>query len=76
MSKWRYPGQPKCDYCDYPGIYSDGSTNSCSGCNYKFPGGRASGKVIDPVSADMAQQMREMLAAPDDEDEDDDGLSS
>jgi len=68
--KWRYTGQPECDYCGNPGIYSDGKTNSCSGCNYRFPNGRESGKVIDPNTPEMAQQMREMLSDPDDEESD------
>jgi len=61
--------QPECDYCGNPAIYSDGKTNSCGGCNHKFPDGRESGKVIDPVTPDMAQQMLEMLSDPDDDNE-------
>ena len=69
-SKWRYAEQPECDYCGNPGIYSDGTTNACGGCNHRFPDGRESGKVIDPVTPDMAQQMLEMLGTSDDEEQD------
>ena len=72
---FRYKGQPDCSYCGNPAIYKDGSEAdtttgpfSCGGCFLSLPSKNA--KAIDPISPEMATDLKEMLATPDIEESD------